>query len=156
MLSNEKTINKSILTLYCNEYSINYNELSDNDKNKFRYVCFKYNQFMKHIPLPNVKLGSVYEAVFIELPNIEFIIRNAILKLGKSWSFTIICGNKNIRYVKHMVKRISMNINIIHLDYDNMTRNEYSNYLMTSQFWNLLKGDKILIYQEDSLVLKKN
>ena len=29
-------------------------------------------------------------------------------------------------------------------------------FLMTSHFWNLLKGDKILIYQEDSLVLKTN
>ena len=159
MISDEKMINKSLLATYCNEYNINYNEISGNDKNKFRYVCFKYNQFMKHIPLPSIKLGSVCEAVFIEfriLPNIEFIIRNAILKLGKSWSFTIVCGNKNVKYVKHMIKHISMNINIIHLDYDNMTRNEYSNYLMTSQFWNLLKGDKILIYQEDSLVLKKN
>ena len=66
MLSNEKTINKSLLTIYCNEFNINYNELSDNDKNKFRYICFKYNQFMKHIPIPNIKLGSIYEAVFIE------------------------------------------------------------------------------------------
>ena len=159
MLNEEKTINKSLITIYCNEYNINYNELSDNDKNKFRYVCFKYNQFMKHISLPNIKLDSIYEAVFIEfriLPNIEFIIRNAILKLGNAWSFTIVCGNVNMRYIKHMVKNISMNINIIHLDYDNMTRNEYSNYLMTSHFWDLFKGDKILIYQEDSLILQKN
>jgi hypothetical protein len=159
MQSAEKTITKSLFTTYCNEYNINYSELSDNDKNKFRYVCFKYNQFMKHIPLPHIKLSSIYEAVFIEfriLPNIEFVVRNAILKLGNSWSYTIVCGNTNVQYVRHMVKNISNNINIIHLDYDNMTRNEYSNYLMTSHFWNLLKGDKILIYQEDSLVLKKN
>lgn len=159
MISAEQTINKSLLTIYCNEYNINSNELSANAKNKFRYVCFKYNQFMKHIPLPVIKLGSIYEAVFIDfriLPNIEFIIRNAILKLGNSWSFTIVCGNQNIQYVKHMVNTISKNITIIKLDYDNMTRNEYSNYLMTDHFWELFKGDKILIYQEDSLVFKKN
>lgn len=159
MISDEKPVNKSLLTKYCNNYNINYNELLNNDRQKFRYVCFKYNQFMKHIPLPHIKLGSIYEAVFIEfriLPNIEFIIRNAILKLGKSWSFTIICGNKNYHFIKHMSTYISTNINIIKLDYDNMTRNEYSDYLMTSPFWNLFKGDKILIYQEDSLVLKTN
>jgi len=159
MINVENTINKSLLTLYCNEYNINYNDLSDNDRNKFRYVCFKYNQFMKHIPLPNILLISIYEAVFIEfriLPNIEFIIRNAILKLGDLWSFTIVCGNKNIHFIKNIVNAISMNIKVIKLDYDNMTRNEYSNYLMTLHFWNLFKGDKILIYQEDSLILKKN
>jgi len=159
MLSIENTINASLLTKYCNEYNINYNELSDNDRQKFRYVCFKYNHFMKHIPLPSIKLGSIYEAVFIEfriLPNIEFVVRNAILKLGNSWSFTIVCGNKNHHYIKNIVKHISNNINIIKMDYDNMTRNEYSDYLMTSPFWNLFKGDKILIYQEDSLVLKTN
>jgi hypothetical protein len=159
MISVEKTINKSLITIYCSEYNINYNELSDNDKNKFRYVCFKYNQFMKHIPIPSLKLGSIYEAVFIEfriLPNIEFIVRNAILKLGNSWSFTILCGNTNHYFVKQMASTISDNINIIKLDYDNMTRNEYSNYLMTSHFWNLLQGNKILIYQEDSLIFKKN
>ena len=159
MINYEKTINKSLLTIYCNEFNINYNELSDNDKNKFRYICFKYNQFMKHIPIPNIKLGSIYEAVFIDfriLPNIEFIIRNAILKLGISWSFTIVCGKTNHSFIKQIANTISKNINIIKLNYDNMTRNEYSNFLMTSHFWNLLKGDKILIYQEDSLVLKTN
>jgi len=161
MASDEKMINKSLLTTYYNEYNINYDELLDNAKHKFRYICFKYNQFLKHIPLPSIKLGSTYEAVFIEfriLPNIEFLVRNAILKLGSSWSFTIVCGNQNYHFIKKIANSISNNnnINIIKLDYDNMTRNEYSNYLMTSHFWDLLKGDKILIYQEDSLILKKN
>lgn len=159
MICEEKTINKTLLTTYCNEYNLNSNELFDNDKNKFRFVCFKYNQFMKHTPLPVLQLGSIYEAVFIEfriLPNIEFIIRNAILKLGNLWSFTIVCGNINMSFVTKLASTISKNINIIQLDYDNMTRNEYSDYLMTSQFWDLFKGDKILIYQEDSLVLKTN
>jgi hypothetical protein len=159
MLSDEKSINKALLTTYCTEYNINYNEFSDNDRHKFRYVCFKYNQFMKHVPLPNIQVGSIYEAVFVDfriLPNIEFVVRTAIIKLGSAWSFTIVCGNKNVHYVKQMVKRISTNIKVIKLDYDNMTRNEYSNFLMTSHFWNLLHGDKILIYQEDSLIFKKN
>jgi len=114
---------------------------------------------MKHIPLPAIQLSLIYEAVFIEfriLPNIEFVVRNAILKLGNSWSFTIVCGNQNYHFIKEISNTLSENINIIKLDYDNMTRNEYSNYLMTSHFWNLLDGNKILIFQEDSLILKKN
>ena len=159
MSSNEKIINKSLLTMYYNEYNTDYNELVDNAKHKFRYICFKYNQFMKHIPLPSIKLGSTYEAVFIEfriLPNIEFIVRNAIIKLGSAWSFTIVCGNQNYHFINQIANSISNNINVIKLDYDNMTRSQYSNYLMTLDFWDLFKGDKILIYQEDSLILKKN
>ena len=109
MINYEKTINKSLITIYCSEYNINYNELSDNDRNKFRYVCFKYNLFMKHVTLPKIKLNSVYEAVFIEfriLPNIEFVIRNAVIKLGNAWSFTIVCGNANIQFIKKIVKSI--------------------------------------------------
>jgi len=39
---------------------------------------------------------------------------------------------------------------------DNMTQQEYSNFLTTKKFWHLLKGEKILIYQEDSLIFKNN
>jgi hypothetical protein len=34
-----------------------------------------------------------------------------------------------------------------------MTQSEYSEFLTTKDFWNLLNGDKIFIYQEDSLIL---
>lgn len=126
---------------------------------KFRYLCLKLNYFLKHIPLPLIKKNCFYEAVFIDfriLPHIEFIIRNAIYKLGKQWSFTIVCGNKNKNFMTDISTNISKNIKIISLDYDNMTQQEYSNFLMTKEFWNLLIGDKILIYQEDSLILKHN
>jgi hypothetical protein len=114
---------------------------------------------MKQIQLPQISKESLYEAVFIEFrsfPHIEFIIRNAIYKLGKQWAFTIICGSKNYSLVKDISVSISKYIKIIPLNCENMTQQEYSNFLMTSEFWNLLTGDKILIYQEDSLILKEN
>jgi hypothetical protein len=55
-----------------------------------------------------------------------------------------------------MCKNISPNIKIIKLNYDNMTQQEYSNFLTTKYFWNLLNGEKILIYQEDSIIFKNN
>lgn len=55
-----------------------------------------------------------------------------------------------------IVKNINENINIIKLDYDNLTQDEYSNLLTTEEFWNNFYGEKILIYQEDSIILKKN
>ena len=128
--------------------------------NHYRRLCFKLNYFMKHIPLSfTIKTKSFYEAVIVEfriLPHIEFIIRNAIQKLGRKWSYTIICGNLNYNLCKNIASSISKNINIIKLDCDNMTQQEYSDFLMTKEFWNLLHGEKILIYQEDSLIFKYN
>lgn len=139
---------------------LGYNEsVFDKDIWKFRFLCYKLNYFMKHIALPEIKKNSFYEAVFIEfriLPNIEFVIRNAIFRLGKEWSFTVICGKKNYLYISNIVKNVNKNIKIICLDYDNLSQEEYSNLLTTKEFWNALYGDKILIYQEDSLIFHNN
>ena len=126
---------------------------------KFRYICYKLNYFMKHIPLPHIKENNYYEAVFIdfrELPNMEFILRNSILKLGKNWSFTIICGNNNYNYMLNIKNNISKNIKIIKINYDNLSNSDYSTLLMSKEFWNLLCGEKILIFQEDSLIFHSN
>jgi hypothetical protein len=122
---------------------------------EFRYICFKLNYFMKHIPLPIIKKKGYYEAVFIDfriLPNIEFIIRNAIFKLGSKWSFTIVCGKINNDFINNMVNIIDRNIRVVCLEHNNLSQQEYSNLLTTKEFWNLFYGDKILIYQEDSLI----
>jgi hypothetical protein len=109
--------------------------------------------------MPELPVDSNYEAVLIEyrcLPHLEFIIRNNILKLGNKWSFTVVCGNINYHYMQNMCNQISSNIKIIHTDYNNLMPSQYSKFLISAEFWNLLKGRKILIYQEDSLIFKKN
>ena len=159
---NNKTIDKNILfdhyilKCFCKEYDkINV----DDQINLFRLLCFKMNFFMKHINLPKFNVNSLNEAVLIEFrkfPHIEFLIRNTIFKLGPDWCHTIICGNVNYEMVKNICKMISSKIKIIKLDIDNMTQTEYSKFLTTMDFWDLLKGDKILIYQEDSIIFKHN
>lgn len=134
-------------------------EFKDEKINKFRFFCFKLNYFMRHVTLPTIKMNNLYEAVIVEfreLTHIEFLIRNAIYKLGSSWSFTVICGKLNFSMISNICKDISKNIKIIKLNYDNMTQQEYSNFLTKKNFWDLLKGEKILIYQEDSLIFKNN
>ena len=42
------------------------------------------------------------------------------------------------------------------MDVENMVQNEYNNMLLTPAFWKLLKGDKVLIYQEDSFIFHGN
>ena len=128
-------------------------------KEEFRLFCSNYIKYIKNIELPKIKKKLKYESVLIEfriLPHLEFLIRNTILKLGKDWSHTIVCGNLNYIYMKHLCFTISPNINVIKLDYDNLNQSTYSKLLATTSFWNLFNGFKILIYQEDSIIFKNN
>ena len=98
------------------------------------------------------------EAVIVELrllPHLAFIIKNAIYRLGNEWSFTIICGINNYQFIQNIVKDIGGYIRIIKLDMTNITREQYSIMLLTSDFWKQFVGEKILIYQEDSIIFKK-
>jgi hypothetical protein len=147
-----------VIKEYCNKYKIKNANLKENI-HYFRYSCMKMNYFMKNIILPRIKKESLYESVFIEFrnfPHIEFNIRNAILKLGTKWAHTVICGNANYNMVEQICTNISPYIKIIKLDVDNMTQSDYSLFLMQKEFWNMLKGEKIFIHQEDSLVFKNN
>jgi hypothetical protein len=148
-----------ILNSFCEKYNVKQEKIFQSHHLYFRYTCFKYNIFMKSIITPKIKKTSINEAVFIEFRNfshVEFIIRNAIIQLGNEWSHTIICGNNNHDMITNICNEISNNINIIKLDVENKTQTEYSKMLTTSEFWNLLHGEKILIYQEDSFIFKKN
>jgi len=129
----------------------------------------KYNIFRDQLKqlLPNYRkinvkdfsCNSEFETVFIEfriLEHIEFQIRNIIYKLDSKWSHTIVCGNINFIFIKNMCKSISNKIKIIKLDYNNLTREEYSDLLKKKEFWNLFNSQKIFIHQEDSIVFKDN
>lgn len=144
---------------FCKIYGENIEDIFSNKKIEFRYFCFRYIDYIKNLKLPNIEKNLNYEAVLIEyriFPHIEFILRNIINKLGESWSHTIICGNINYNFMLRMCSKISSNIKIINSNYDNLNQSSYSTFLSSSNFWNLLTGEKILIYQEDSCIFKLN
>jgi hypothetical protein len=156
---NNKLFKHHILNIFCEIYNVNKERIVHNNHSYFRYLCFKYNYFIKHITIPKIKKKSNYEAVLIEFrnfPHIEFIVRNAIIQLGENWSHTIVCGNHNYEMVVNICRQLSNHINIIKINVDNKSQSEYSKMLTTSDFWNRFNGEKILIYQEDSLIFKKN
>ena len=157
---NSKLLYKqNIINNFCNIYNIDKQELISNDSYYFRYICYKYNDFMKYITLPSFPSKSINEAVLIEFrifPHLEFLIRNSILKLGNKWSHTIICGNLNYEFMMQICESISPNINIIRVNIDNMSPSQYNKFLTSQSFWNMLYGEKILIYQEDSILFNNN
>lgn len=152
--SSDETIN-SFLTLY----NCSIEELQNNPKIQFRYICFKHIRYIKNIPLCEFPEHSEYESVLIEyrcFPHLEFIIRNNILKLGSNWCHTVICGNLNYGHMISLCENISPKIRVIRTPPDNLEPSNYSKMLSELDFWNLLNGKKILIYQEDSILFKNN
>jgi SAM-dependent methyltransferase len=134
-------------------------ETEDTPIKQFRQICETHIQYIKNIHLPNFMECSDLESVLIEfrcLPHLEFLIRNTILKLGDAWCHSIICGNLNYDFMVKMCSAISTKIKIIKTNYDNLLPSEYSLFLSSLDFWNLLNGKKILIYQEDSIIFKSN
>jgi hypothetical protein len=130
-----------------------------NYKEQFRELCLNNINYIRQINLPDFDIDSSFESVLIEyrcLPHIEFLIRNTILKLGNNWCHTVVCGNFNYSFMVDMCNKISPKINIVKTNYDNLMPSEYNLFLSTLEFWNLLKGKKILLYQEDSIIFKKN
>jgi len=135
-------------------------------ENYFRIIRIKQIQFRKYcqkkelkiIDLPIIKQNNNIEAVLIEtriLNHIPFIIKNAIKKLGTEVSLTVVCGNSNEEQIRNIKKNINRDIRIINLGLDNLTREEYSIMLLDSNFWKRFHGEKLLIFQEDTIIFRK-
>jgi len=133
--------------------------MANNTKEEFREICLSHLKYIRNIDLPDFSETSKYETALIEyrcLPHMEFLIRNTIIKLGNEWCHTIVCGNLNYNYIVDMCSTISDKIKIIKTNYDNLFPSDYSLFLSSLDFWNLLNGEKILIYQEDSMIFNSN
>jgi hypothetical protein len=145
---------------FCKLMNINdENVVLKNPKEEFRYFCYNYMDYIRMLELPIIKQNEYYEAVLIEfrcLPNLEFLIRNSIYKLGDKWSQTIVCGLNNYEFILNIISNIDRDIKVIKLEYNNLNPSDYNNLFISTDFWNLFIGAKILIYQEDSCIFKSN
>ena len=128
-------------------------------KERFRVICEENIPYIRNIDLPVIAKNNPLEAVLIEyrcFPHLEFLIRNAMIKLGDKWSHTIVCGNLNYDFMMAMCANISPEITVIKTDYDNLNQSTYSVLLASKSFWEMFSGEKILLYQEDSCIFKSN
>ena len=131
-----------------------------NNKSDWRQYCINNMNRINMIDISNdIKQESSINAVLVEfriLENLEFIIKNCILKLKNKCCYTVVCGNLNFDYITSINLRLGNILTIIKLEYDNIDVNQYSEILTTVSFWEKLQGDYILIYQEDSCIFKDN
>ena len=100
---------------------------------------------------------SDYNAVIVEnriLPHTEFIIRNAIEKLDYRWSHTLVCNKKSYNKMLNFCKNINEKINVIAFEINEIDQASYNNLLLSREFWNFLKSEHLLIYQQDSIMFR--
>ena len=127
-----------IITFFLTLYNCSIEQLQNNPKIQFRYICFKHIRYIKNIPLCEFQEHSEYESVLIEyryFPHLEFIIRNNILKLGSKWCHTVICGNLNYGYISALCANISPKIRVVRTPPDNLEPSSYSEMLSGLDFW---------------------
>lgn len=158
-------MSNNITQLPINNKNKNKNKDKDNDeyddninlikkKEDFRELCNKNLNLIRNISIPDIPKENYYEAFYIEFRifnHAEYLIRNTILKLP-NWAHTVVCGNTNFENITNICNNISRNIRIIKLNIDNLNTSEYSKLLMTKDFWCNFKGEKLLLYQEDSFL----
>lgn len=109
--------------------------------------------------VPSLPVDSDYFAVIVEPridENIETIIKTVMYYLEdshKKWGLQIFHGTKNVEQILSITKNWN-NVSLINLGKDNLTKREYNDMMMTTDFWNKVKGKKILSFQNDSILLK--
>ena len=156
LMSNQTHYFDEIVASYKKQYSLQYSELN-NVKNQYKFFCYYYLNYIQNLRIPPIYMNLENEAVLIEFrsfPHLAYTLRNAIMKLGNSWSYTIVCGIGNYNCVLEIVQQISFGIRIIKQNIENINESEYSKLLTQVDFWQQFRGSKLLIYQEDAAIFK--
>ena len=154
------------ITDFCEIYKINIEKLKKKKILQFKFICFYNNKFIKDIDInlnnnnvlnPNESVLNPNESVLIYFnsePHIEFILRNMIITLGNNWTHRIICNDNNYNFINSIILKISNNIKIIKLNLDIET--SFDSIIKYYDMWYELDGNKILFYDENTILYNKN
>jgi hypothetical protein len=124
--------------------------------NYIERFLLKINDYEFKLPVE-----TKHYAVIVE-PRIDGNFYNRILNhlyfLNNStsdikWGLQILHGKNNEEYVKYITKDIE-NVVYTKIDIENFTKIEYNNFVKDVKFWESVVGEKILMFQTDSLLLR--
>ncbi len=112
---------------------------------------------------PKLKKNSEFNSIIIEnrvVINFEQILKNHIYFLNKGnrnvkWGLQIFHSESNENYIKNIVKDWS-NVVLTKLDIEDLDKKTHTKLLKTTEFWEMVKGETILNFQIDSLLLRDN
>lgn len=112
--------------------------------------------------IPDIENNSNYYASLFDLrclPELLPIVKNHLYflndnKLGIKWGLQVFHGSENENFLKDLFKDLK-NVVYENLNIKNFTdRQTHTEILKSCEFWKKSNGDKILIFQNDSMLLK--
>ena len=147
---------------FASEYNFSHSRLYDyltktEPSWSWRYFCYRYIDRARVWELPPISTASDKEAVLVEtrvFPHVEFVIRAFLKNMGPGWMLTIICSDENEDLMKSIAAGISANIRLLKLKQRITAVNDYNDLFLTPHFWRTLRGEKILVFQEDSILFQ--
>ena len=86
---------------------------------------------------------------------LRLVVKNIIENL-KDVKVQIFHGNLNKDFILSELQEFVDNIILTNLDKDNLTVREYSDMLLTKKFYDLINGERILLFQTDSCICYYN
>jgi hypothetical protein len=91
---------------------------------------------------------------------LHFVLKNFLDNLSKEWNVIVFHGNQNIDYVNAIVdltlSQYKDRINLINLNVDNLSRDEYSELLKTNRFiYDNIPSETFLIFQTDTMIFSR-
>ena len=146
--------------IYFNIRNSNKSYYDENiEKYNHRNICIKDSIILNSIDFKCDEKTLDLEAVLIEfrpLLHLEFLIENALFRLP-NWKHSVVCGNNNVTMINRIVEKLNKKhkciIKIIFLDdIHNITPSQYSTLLMSKNFWHKFVANKVLLYQEDTII----
>lgn len=90
---------------------------------------------------------------------LEFVLQNFFENLDSQWNFVILHGIENETYVKDIINKLEKHkyrTNLINLGVKNLKYQEYNELFYTEKFYSYIHTETFLIFQTDSMILKKN
>lgn len=106
---------------------------------------------------PKVATDSKLVAVIVEcrpLPYLITVIKTVMYYLGEEWSLQIFHGLEHEDELKGEMKKWG-SIHFENMGVNNISKIEYNNLLKSPEFWKKVKGEKVLIFQSDAILLRK-
>lgn len=133
-----------------------------NEESKKIWEEFLKKEYIEHLEYtPKVVEDTEYYAVVIEPrnhPDLLTVIKSTMFHLNETnssikWGLQIFHGNKNEDMINN-IKSSMDNVISTNIGVDGFTHQEHSDYMETNNFWDRVRGKKVLIFQSDSLLIR--
>ena len=70
----------------------------------------------------------------------------------ENMNYVFFCGKSSLEYWKNELKKLKYKVELYPLPVDNMTPNEYNNFMKRKDLWTYLKGKFVLVIQSDTWI----